>query len=347
MDHATVAIRADGSQEVGMGHVMRTLAVAEALRRAGARVIYLCANEGALDPICSRDFEVRVLNTDSEDLLEEIPVIRPMLEEEGVGFVFVDSFFASDAYFYEVSRFCPVGSFTLDKTFTRYLALVVSYLFSDDMEWLKRTFGNCGTRLLAGVRYIPLRDEFLHVTKRRISRDIDRLLIMAGGSDALGMCLRIVDELASDPFWDNIELHVVAGPLCSTVLQLRTRAQRSDHIILHESVHDMAALMSSCDLAITARGNTVFELASCGVPMVTFSTSAEQAEYGFIRDYLTYAGDARHDAHGVARECCVQAKKLALDSNVRASMRAAASCEGIDGLGSQRIAAEIIKIVNS
>lgn len=345
MSPITVAMRADGSREIGMGHVMRTLAVAEALRNAGACVIYYCANEDALDPICSRDFEVRVLGSNPEDLLGEISTLKPLLEEDCVCFMFVDSFFASDAYFCEVSRFCPVGSFALDKIFTRGLALVVSYLFSDDVGWLNRTFDSSDTCLLAGTRYVPLRSEFSRVQKRRITRDVNRLLVTAGGSDALGMCLHIVDELTLDLLWDNVEIHIVAGSFCSTATQLRALAQNLGNVFLHEAVHDMATLMSSCDLAIVAQGYSVFELASCGVPMVTFSTSADQADRGFIRNFLTYAGDARRDVVGVARECCTQAKALALDFSKRIAMREAATREGFDGLGSQRIALKIIEIV--
>lgn len=56
----TIAIRADGSRSVGMGHVMRTLSIAEALRVAGAHVLYVCADKQPKEIIESRGFEVLV-----------------------------------------------------------------------------------------------------------------------------------------------------------------------------------------------------------------------------------------------------------------------------------------------
>ena len=67
----TIAIRADGSRSVGMGHVMRTLSIAEALRVAGAHVLYVCADEQPKEIIESRGFEVLVLETDPANLMGE------------------------------------------------------------------------------------------------------------------------------------------------------------------------------------------------------------------------------------------------------------------------------------
>ena len=38
-------IRADGNEKIGMGHIMRCLTVADALRKQGEEVLFLTADE--------------------------------------------------------------------------------------------------------------------------------------------------------------------------------------------------------------------------------------------------------------------------------------------------------------
>ena len=340
----TIAIRADGSRSVGMGHVMRTLSIAEALRVAGAHVLYVCADKQPKEIIESRGFEVLVLETDPANLMGEFQRLSLVLRDIDAQFVFVDSFDAAYSYFESVRALCPVGSFAFGRKFTRGLDLVVSYLPSSDEQWLKDRFGRDGIALLFGARYVPARREFLDMNKRSFANYVKSVLIVAGGSDQLGMCARILEKLQGDSFWSAIEKHVVVGPTSGCRNKVLSLAEDDASVFVHESVRDMASLMSECDIAITACGHSVYELALCRVPMVAYATSADQAENGFVPGIMEFIGDIRSDLDAGTDKICASAHSLVVDASRRAAQISAASTLGVDGRGAERIAKQILDI---
>lgn len=64
-------------------------------------------------------------------------------------------------------------------------------------------------------------------------------------------------------------------------------------LYLHTDVQDMAGLMAQCDLAVTAGGTTIYELAAVGVPFLCFSYAENQealTEYIGRKQIAGYCG---------------------------------------------------------
>ena len=77
----------------------------------------------------------------------------------------------------------------------------------------------------------------------------------------------------------------------------------------------MASLMASCDIAVSAGGVTLCELAAVGVPTISFSMADNQmtaVENFAKRDLIPYCGDVR----GEADECEDEAFEEAIDKVV-------------------------------
>ena len=78
--------------------------------------------------------------------------------------------------------------------------------------------------------------------------------------------------------------------------ELAVMAGKDSRIVLHEQVSDMAALMSTCDLAFSAGGTTLYELCAVGVPSVSFSMADNQLPGVKAFDdanLIPWAGDIR------------------------------------------------------
>lgn len=67
----------------------------------------------------------------------------------------------------------------------------------------------------------------------------------------------------------------------------------ASRLYLHTDVQDMAGLMAQCDLAVTAGGTTIYELAAVGVPFLCFSYAENQealTEYIGRKQIAGYCG---------------------------------------------------------
>lgn len=345
-----VAIRADGGYGIGMGHIMRTIAIAEALRNQNCDVLYVCANDGPKLELDRLGFESRVLGTRVHDLVSETDAIARVIAADAIDFVFVDSFFASNDYFRLLSQSCGVGSMGLERRFDEGLDLIVSYLDSTDREWYRSVFSDTDTVALIGPQYAPIRAEFQSIVHKPIRDRVDNLLIMSGGTDDLNTCARILENLCHDEYWIDVTKHVIVGEKFKWKKELIECFSVFDDVILHRNISLIGSLMSSCDLAITAGGFSAYELAACGVPMVAYAVSRDQVVNGKIDGAMEWLGDARDESSGLdgskVHEICSAARALAEDPGRRRTMRNASALLGIDFHGAERIANGISDILD-
>jgi spore coat polysaccharide biosynthesis predicted glycosyltransferase SpsG len=105
---------------------------------------------------------------------------------------------------------------------------------------------------------------------------VERILITVGGSDAQGLSARLAD-LACRGAGGGV-LDVVVGPFVTDVAPLEAlAASRRGRVRLHRSPQQMRDLMLNADLAISAGGQTLFELAATATPTVAVQVAPNQA----------------------------------------------------------------------
>lgn len=276
-----IAIRADGNNEIGIGHVMRCLTVAEALRDKGADVVFYLADDSCKELVSDRGFQWVILGTKYDRLEEETEILLPALEEGGAETVIVDSYYVTPEYLQELrKKFRTVYLDDLNR-FEYPVDLLINYnVFAKEtdypyaMSYEQDESGTvCAqkkqerTVLLAGPNYAPVRKEFSQC--RRSSWDkAEHCLISLGGSDAYSLSLKISKKMLEST---DLVLHVVCGPFNRCKQELRELEKEEARIVIHENVADMWNLMKQCDIAISAAGSTMCELATAGLPAVTFS----------------------------------------------------------------------------
>ena len=132
---------------------------------------------------------------------------------------------------------------------------------------------------LTDAQYIALRDEFqaMHGREKAIQPQVRQLLVMQGGSDTHGFTPRIIRAL------EQIELRphctVVLGPAFKHHAELQEAVDSSSlNLSIVRNVSNMAELMWETDLAITAAGLTMFELACIGTPSVVVCAEPFEVE---------------------------------------------------------------------
>lgn len=337
----SLLIRADGSEHMGTGHVMRCLALAQAWQDARGPVYWLAhALTPALESrLKSEGIHLLPYLQDSPGSPGDAAAVADAARKWEASWTVIDSYDFLGAY-QEQLRTLGIRHLAFDDNGHAgyYCAnLVLNGNFhAQETLYHKR---HASTRLLLGCRYAPLRREILSArpqTEGRSHADPPRLLVTFGGSDPQNMTLRALETLThlSPP---RPACTVVVGgsnPHLGTLMDyLKTYP---DTIDLQVNAADMGRLMAASDLAFMAGGSSVLEALYLGLPMVIATIADNQIQ---LAEKLRDAGLAILAGHGTSvstHSMTAALVKLLNDSKLRNAMaNAARAC--VDGKGVARI----------
>lgn len=113
-----------------------------------------------------------------------------------------------------------------------------------------------------------------------------------GGADPQNYSDRLLRIIAADSSsYDNYYFTVVLGRAKLNVEELLGYNELPNVDVLY-NVANMPELMSSCDMAITSRGRTGYELAILGIPSIAMAQNRREEKHGFVCDEngFTYLG---------------------------------------------------------
>ena len=329
-----VFIRTDGNTNIATGHLMRCLSIAQACLKLGMSICFLVSDtesesllkgflsdaEISLDsfppenPVTEKNFcfMLCVPDADYQNLNQEIPKLLPFLSNicKVTGFTlshavfFLDSYYVTAEYLKALNEKIKTAYLDDLQLFDYPVSLIINYdiIPEASMAAYQKAYQNASRALLGG-HYTPLRSQFQN-TKPQIRDKVKNILFTTGGSDPYHFCLKLLDAVqnsrifsqafASFSFSDMITLHLVIGKLNIDKDRLYELEKKLPFLKLHENVADMAALMCSCDLAISAAGTTLYELCALGVPSISYTMADNQivAAQAFD-DTIPYAGDIR------------------------------------------------------
>lgn len=220
--------------------------------------------------------------------------------------------------------------------------LVVPYVASDiDRARIAR----CGRRQLAGAEYALLSPDYADLPPREVRAHADRILVTCGGSDPNRWTLAVLHGLEAIEV--PLELRVVVGPMFDPILRrdIEALAARSAHrVALVNAPPSLLAHMQWCDLAIATSGLTKYELAATATPVLMFSIDALHDATN--RAFSTIGSAVDFGVGITAEQIAGEARSLLADQERRAAM-AAAGRAMVDGRGTQRLIAEVMKDVDA
>lgn len=331
-----VAFRTDASPGIGTGHVMRCLALAEALG-PGNECVFLCRDQelGALaDRIDAGGHKLLRLQEGTAD--ECGRKLRPFGK---VDWLVVDHYQLDRAWEAEM-RSASQRILVIDDLANRVhdcdLLLDANYHPDEPERYDDLVPSHC-ERLL-GPRYALLRSEFSALgasgpTDPKIASSV-RILVMFGGADADNLTGRTIDAIAGLGLDAHID--VVAGPLYPFIADLEQRLTQLPSATLHHAPGNIAELMAAADLAVGSPGTTSWERCALALPTIAIAVADNQEamaqQLGLWGAHL-YLG-----RHGELRDGDLQTaiRLMAGNTTMRLAMARRAR-EITDGRGAQRV----------
>lgn len=267
MGPSTLLVRADASARMGQGHVMRTLALAQAWQDRGGEVAYACREIPASLAQRLRQEKMALHRLEVEPgTLADAEACLELVRRLGAAWLVADGY-AFGAEFQRAVKEGGARLLVLDDYghAEHYFAdLVLNQNLGAAEEIYRRREPH--TRLLLGSDYALLRREFLQArpARRHHPGVARRVLVTLGGADFLGLTPRVLDAL-EDVSWE-LEILVAVGQSNPRRGELEARAGGSRHRLRMDSGVFMPEAMAWAELCISAAGSTCWELCFMGCP---------------------------------------------------------------------------------
>lgn len=295
-----VAFRVDASLQMGTGHVMRCLTLADALAAQGADCLFICREHqgNLIDQIRNKGYRVYALPVlspvgASSLAINTVSDEQSLAHSHWLGATPVEDAAGCSAILADVKPdWLIVDHYALDARWE--LALKLHYrklMVIDDLAdrphlcdlLLDQTFGRddedyrawvpASSRLLCGSRYALLRPEFAalreYSLRRRANPQLRQLLITMGGVDkdnATGQVLEALRGCALPAQWQIIVVMGTTAPWLAEVSRQAQDMPWPTRVMI--GVSNMAQLMADSDLAIGAAGATSWERCCLGLPTI-------------------------------------------------------------------------------
>lgn len=282
-----ILVRTDASVEIGSGHLMRCLTLADQLRCEGAEVAFVCRDlPGEMfDLLIARGYRFAKLSLPEADKVtqqydaSETNKAAVQLFPDGVDWLVVDHY-QLDAAWERLLRPCVRKLVVLDDLANRPhdCDLLLDQNYYKDMGRRYDSLVPEGCIKLLGPKYVLLRPEFAEARQRLRVRDgtVRRILIFFGGSDPTNQTRKAVEAIRLLGERD-IEADVVVGSTNPKRTLIQKLCDELPNVEFHCQVSNMAELILNADIGIGAGGTAMWERCCLGLPTITVVSAANQA----------------------------------------------------------------------
>ncbi len=362
MELQKVIIRADASLEIGSGHVMRCLTLAEALVKRGFDVSFVCRDliGNLAEDIRQRGFACHLLfhepcdhvnREDNEAFPLHIKWLGVDWEKDATQTLSV----------LEKKNDCTnlliVDHYSLDYRWETFLRpYVEKIMVIDDLadrshncdilldQNLYENFENryndlvpSHCKMLLGPKYALLRPEFGSARERGKQRDNEnkRILVFMGGSDPNNVTERILTTI-NQLSLSCLDIDIVVGSTNPHVDKLNHFCEGKSRFSLHWQVNNMAELMIEADLAIGAGGTATWERCCLGLPSIGISIASNQEELSVClaeKGGMLYLGPSET----ISENILASAIMLLINNNSLSKSMSHTCLNIVDGGGTERV----------
>lgn len=349
LDNKLLIIRADAFKEIGSGHVMRCMALAQTWLSYNGRIAFIshCESESIRNQIIAEGIKLIPIYKPAYDQNEINNIIN--ISNKSVPKSKKETWFVLDGYSFDQDYQKAIMNagyklIVIDdmnhNSFYHTNILLNQNLHADGLGYKT---GNDTVKLL-GPKYALLRKEFCQWRNWKTHNPpiASKILITLGGSDNKNLTGTVLNALKKVKI-NNIQVSVVIGPTNKNISKIKKEliAAKYKHELI-KSPSDISMLMSWADIAISAGGSTSWEMAFMGLPSVAIVLSEDQKE---IVDELDnkkaslnlgwYEDLNQNKIVSAIEEIMLNQKARNVQTKVKKKL--------VDGLGSQRVIKTMIE----
>jgi spore coat polysaccharide biosynthesis predicted glycosyltransferase SpsG/RimJ/RimL family protein N-acetyltransferase len=257
-----VSILTEGFQNTGYGHITRCLSLCQAFEVKNIfPSFYINGDEPSI--LFVPDKQIKLI-----DWLQNPTKLIGDIKNSDV--LIIDSYLAGREHYDNFSKLASLSLFIDDNLRIDYPNGIIlngtinaeSFIYKKEP---KKAF-------LLGSKYIPIRKEFWSLAPRKINQELNSILITFGAQDVKNLTTPTIKSIREH--FPDLKINVVNA----------TEKTSTDKMILDDKIifwnrvdaDKMVELMLNSDAAISAAGQTLYELAATGTPTIAVAVAENQ-----------------------------------------------------------------------
>lgn len=267
----------EGGKDFGYGHITRCSSIFQAFEHYNIFPKFIVKGDESIKSVIP-DIDVEI-----DDWLNDFSVFSK------ADIVVIDSYLADLEFYNDLSNNVPLVVYMDDNNRLKYPKGVVvnGTLDTSNMNYFQRE----NIRYLLGNEFIPLRKDFWDIPKLKINDSIENILIIMGGNDLRNLTPRILKLLIDN--YPDVNKKVIIADSFKNIQEIESLKNEHVEFIYSPDSCKLIDAMSSVDLAISASGQTLYELACIGVPTIAIGIIDNQKnniKNWINQGFVEYAG---------------------------------------------------------
>ena len=327
-----VFIITEGGKDIGFGHITRCLSLYQAFEERGIKPKFIINGDD------DSEYLLKNINYQIFNWLDERNKLFAILKSADISII--DSYLADISFYNTLSDLVKIPVYIDDNKRLDYPNGIVvnGNIHAEKLKYPKKD----GITYLLGNKYTPLRKEFWEVPEKKIKENIESIMVTFGGDDAQNMTPKIMNLLNKE--YPNLKKNVIIGKSFNNIDEIKKEADYNTKLIYYPNAQKMKEIMLESDIAISAGGQTLYELARLGVP--TIGVCVADNQLGIIKeweklDFIEYAG--WYNEKSILQRIFKLFKKL--ENRIIRESKSKIARYHLDGKGSIRIVNKLLSII--
>jgi len=260
-----VIFRVIGNDQVGMGHIYRSLTLAHEL--IDHEIIFVADLESkqAVKDLVNRDYRIEVFDryriVDNIVNLKPDLVINDILNTSRGDVLKLQSVGTRVINFEDLGDGAPLANTTINELYD------FPTVPGENIRW--------------GSNYYFVRDEFVDAQPCEYSNIPKGLLLVFGGTDPNDLTRAMLLTINHICLERSIPIHVVTGPGYRSFNRLVTLVETMDGVSLTHVTGVISKIMEKVSIAITSNGRTVYEMAHMNIPAIVIPQHDRERTHTF------------------------------------------------------------------
>lgn len=259
-----VLIITEGSLRIGFGHVTRCASLYQAFEERGIIPKFIVNGDETIQNFLDGN-NCYIFNwiNEQERLFELI---------EDADMAIIDSYMADYVFYERVSKATKTAVYIDDNKRMNYPEGIVinGSIYAEEINYPQKNDVN----YLLGSQYIPLRKTFWEVQDKKIKEHIKSIMITFGGDDMRNMTPRVLGLMVRD--YPELTKNVIIGKGFQNIKEIEGLKDSKTDLKYFPDAEGIKKVMLESDMAISAGGQTLYELARVGVPTIAIAVADNQ-----------------------------------------------------------------------